>query len=314
LTNTFHPDHHPRGARHNLSLDANGIELPVILIRGASEGKTLVVTAGVHGDEYEGIRAILDLTARLDPRTLRGDLLAVPVANPPAFWNGTRTSPLDAGNLARVFPGTAAGTPTESIAYHLDQHILRHADVYLDLHSAGIACDMPALIGYDASDHRAEQAALAFGADVIWAHPTIPDGRTVSAAKARGIPWLYTEMRGAGRIHPADLQFIERGLRNLLCHLAMIDGTPEPSPCRWRLCGDGNIDHSITATQRGFLIPEVDLLDHVTQGQPIGHLVDLHGTVIERFLAPSEGVVVLIHARPLVTPDEPLFLLAQVAS
>jgi predicted deacylase len=314
LTNNFHPGHHPRGARHNLSLSANGIELPVILIRGASHGKTLVITAGVHGDEYEGIRAIFDLTARLDPRELHGDVLAVPVANPPAFWNGTRTSPLDGGNLARVFPGIAEGTPTESIAYALDQHVLHHADFYLDIHSAGIACAMPALIGYDASDDRAMQAALAFGAEVIWAHPDVPDGRTVSAAKALGIPWLYTEMRGAGRIHPDDLQFLERGLQNLLRHLAIIEGTPEPCPCQWRLCGDGNIDNSITASQRGFLIPEVDLLEHVTQGRPLGHLVDLHGTVIERFLAPSAGVVVLIHARPLVTPGEPLFLLSQVAS
>jgi len=301
-----------RGRRHNFTLP--DVELPVILLRGASAGKTLVITAGVHGDEYEGIRAILDLAQRLDCGALRGDVLAVTVANPPAFWNGTRVSPLDSGNLARVFPGAEDGSATQRIAWHLDQHILSLADFYIDLHSAGTAFAMPALIGYEATDRYAEEAAKAFGAEVLWAHPVIAEGRTVSAAKARGIPWLYTEMRGAGRIHPDDLQFLRRGLDNLLRFLGMMDGDLEPVPCKYRLRGDGNIDKSITTAQRGFLIPEVDLLQTIVRGQILGHLVNLHGETLEVFEAPCDGVVVLIHAKPLVASAEPLFLITQVAS
>jgi uncharacterized protein len=297
--------------RHNFTLPE--VELPVILLRGAREGKTLVVTAGVHGDEYEGIRAILDLAERLDLSALRGDVLMVTVANPPAFWNGTRVSPLDEGNLARVFPGVADGSATARIAWHLDQEILSQADFYIDLHSAGTAFAMPALVGYDASDLRAEQAAHAFGAEVLWAHPVIAEGRTVSAAKARGIPWLYTEMRGAGRVHPDDLLFLRRGLDNLLRHLGMIEGDSVRVPCKFHLRGDGNVDKSITTSHRGFLIPDVELLQTVVRGQVLGRLVDLHGATLEEFEAPSDGIVVLIHAKPLVASGEPLFLITQVA-
>src|SRR5207247_11083758 len=116
----FHPDKFERGQKHALDLDlgaaAGGVNLPVLLARGSRTGKRLVTTAAVHGDEYEGVRAIFDVWQALDPAALTGDWLAVPVANPPAFWSGTRTSPLDQANLARVFPGSLEGGPSATLA------------------------------------------------------------------------------------------------------------------------------------------------------------------------------------------------------
>ena len=312
----FHPERFRRGARYAFDLQftagAHAIELPVLLVRGARDGPTLVATAGVHGDEYEGIRTILDLAPELDPAGMAGDFLAVPVANPPAFWNGSRTSPLDGGNLARVFPGDLDSGPTAVIAWHLTHSILPHADLYLDLHSGGIKCLMPSMVGYDAADLRSREAAFVFGADVVWAHPSIAPGRTISAARALGIPCLYTEARGAGRIHPGDLALFRTGVRNLLRYLGILPGSPETAPCRYHLLGDGNIDAGIGATKRGFLIPAVDLLEPVERGRPLGALVNLKGCPVETYAAPRDGLVVLIHACPLVEPGEPVFLVAGV--
>lgn len=292
--------------------DGHAIELPVLIAQGARPGKMLVVSAGVHGDEFEGVRTIFEVFRELDPAEMAGDFVAVPVANPPAFWNCTRTSPLDGANLARVFPGDANGSPTEAIAYYFDRDILPRADLYLDLHSAGIKCAMPTLVGYHEPDAAARHAALAFGAPVVWCHPSVAAGRTVSAAIARGIPALYAEARGAGRIDPEDLACYRRGVRNLLRHLGILAGAPEvPEPPRL-LYGDGNIDSSVSSTQRGFLIPTVELLEPVTRGQILGALVDVYGREVEQFIAPRDGVVALVHACPLVQPDEPLFLITGV--
>lgn len=262
----------------------------------------------MHGDEFEGVRAIFETFRDLDPSTMSGDFVGVPVANPPAFWNCTRTSPLDNGNLARVFPGDASGSPTEAIAYYFDRDILPRADLYVDLHSAGVKCAMPTLVGYHEFDLAARDAALAFGAPVVWRHPTVAPGRTVSAAIARGIPALYAEARGAGRIDPEGLRCYRAGIDNLLRHLGILPGVPAPpGPCRF-LNGDGNIDSSVSSTQRGFLIPCVELLETVEHGQVLGTLVDVFGNEIDRFPAPRDGVIVLIHACPLVQPDEPLFM------
>ena len=301
-----------RGAKHQFEFDvatASGpVALPVLWVRGARPGPTLVCTAGVHGDEYEGIQTLFDVFSSLQSESMSGDFLAVPVANPPAFWEGTRTSPLDGENLARAFPGSPEGSPTEVVAWHLDQFFFSRADFYLDLHSGGVRYLMPSLVGYDASDERSRRAAEAFGSAVLWGHPNTPLGRTVSAAKTRGIPFLYTEARGAGRIHPADLRLYRRGVFNLLRHLSILPGEPEETACQYHLFGDGNIDESVLASDRGFLIPRVELLQQVQRGGELGILTDLLGRTIERYTAPRDGVVVLIHACPLVTPRESVFL------
>ena len=84
---------------------------------GHGDGPTLAVLAGVHGDEYEGIRAIPRIFRALDQADLRGRLIAVPVCNVPAYRTATRSSPIDGLNLARVFPGDPRGTVTQRIAH-----------------------------------------------------------------------------------------------------------------------------------------------------------------------------------------------------
>jgi len=314
----FHPERFERGRKHTLDLElgpaAGDAKLLVLLARGGKSGKmpgkTLVVTAGVHGDEFEGIRALFDVFRELDPSQMTGDLLAVPVANPPAFWNGTRTSPLDGGNLARVFPGDPRQGPTAAIAHALGQAVISRADFYLDLHSAGIRWLMPTLAGYDARDPRGRAAALVFGAKVIWGHPVLAPGRTVSFAAEKNIPWLYTEARGAGRIDAEDLRVFRSGIVNLLRHLAILPGQPAaPETIDWRLRGDGNIDDGLISAQRGFFVSSVELLQQVATGEELGRTLDLHGKTIERFRAPAPGIVVLIRQFPMVEPGEPMFVI-----
>lgn len=314
----FHPDRFPQGRKYELELDlepsASGVRLPVLLTRGHTSGKTLVATAGVHGDEYEGIKAIFDIHAALNPDEMSGDFLAVPIANPPAFRAAARISPLDGENLARIFPGSLRAGSTAAIAYTLAQYILSRADLYLDLHSAGVKLLMPTLVGYDAMDDRSRAAALIFGAPIIWAHSHVPQGRTVSFARSQGIPWLYTEARGAGRIHPEDLAVFTRGIENLLRYLSILPGEPLTCPIEIHLSGDGNIDESVTATREGILIPAVELLQQVEAGAPLGRTMNFRGETLETHYAPRAGAVVLIQQCPAVKPGDGLFLVTCIDS
>lgn len=306
------PASYERSLKHKLQLRVVGedtVDLPVILIRGSRPGPTLVVTAGVHGDEYEGVRAIFEIVDEIDAVAMSGDLICVPVCNPPAFWNVVRCSPVDGANLARVFPGRSDGILTERIAWTIDNELLPLADFYLDLHSAGVRFLMPTMVGYEAGDSRAEAAARAFGAPVLWAHDVIAPGRTVSAARARRIPWLYTEARGAGRIHLDDLAVYRNGIRNLMRHLGILPGDVVTRDPEWFLFGDGNVDDSITSDASGFLVPEVELLQNVDAGERLGRLLDLYGQTIRSYAAPRSGVVALIHACPLIQEGDPLFLI-----
>lgn len=311
----FDPLRYSPGEKHAIVLELRAstpeLNLPVLLLKGSDEGKTLVVTAGVHGDEYEGVRAILDLCSELDPAAMKGTVIAVPVANPPAFWNGTRTSPLDNANLARTFPGSEDGSPSQLLAYCLGQSVIAHADFFVDLHSAGVKLLMPTMVGYDAQDPQSCKAALIFGAPVIWGHPTMKAGRTLSYAASRKIPWIYTEARGAGRIDPDDLRIFKTGLLNLMRHLGILPGSPANSPTPLRLLGDGDIDASISAKKSGFLVPSVEILETVRAGQELGRTLDLHGQLLESFHSPCDGVIGLIHVFPVVHSGDSVFLVTQ---
>lgn len=307
----FDPAAYPPGSKHALELPlhgaAHGWNLPILLVRGSAPGKRLVVTAAVHGDEFEGVRAVLDLYGQLDPSQMSGDFLSVPVANPPAFWNKSRTSPVDGGNLAREFPGTLERSCTSAIAYSLGHSIISHADFYLDLHSAGIHLNMPRLVGYNARDRRAHEAALVFGSRVLWAHDGGGVGRTVSLAAELGIPYLYTEAQGGGRIDPEDLRFYKQGVLNLLRHLKILPGEASASPVELHLEGAGDIDCGVRSSAQGFFIPEVKLLEQVSAGAQLGYLSSLQGEPIERYHSPARGVVALIRAVPVVQPGDMLF-------
>jgi len=312
----FHPDRFARGAKYTFDLElgpaARNICLPVLLVRGSHPGKRLVVSAAVHGDEYEGVRAVFEVFRALDPATMSGDFLSVPVSNPPAFWNGTRSSPLDGGNLARLFPGSLEAGPTAAIAYYMAPSIIAHADLFLDLHSAGVKWLMPTLIGYDAGDPRSRDAALAFGAKVMWGHPGMAPGRTITFADEQNIPWLYTEAHGAGRINPEDLETFREGVFNLLRHLNIIAGPLRTAPVEWHLYGNGDIDRGIVANQRGFLLTDARLFQRASAGEELGRLINLLGETIETYRAPTDGVLAMIRAFPVVEPGEPLFLLTDL--
>ncbi|MFZ0635263.1 MAG: M14 family metallopeptidase [Candidatus Acidiferrales bacterium] len=316
ILNTFKPSQFERGQKYSfdLSLDpwVKNVSLPVLLVRGRRGGKTLVATAGVHGDEYEGVRAIFETFQSLNPDEMSGDFLAVPVANPPAFWNGTRTSPLDQADLARAFPGDLDGGPTAVIAHVLANSVIAQADFFVDLHSAGVKLLMPSMAGYDAADERSRNAAMIFGARVIWGHPETAPGRTISFAKQHGIPWLYTEARGAGRIHPDDLRMFLDGIQNLLRLLRILAGDPTPAKIETHLLGSGDIDTSLVATKQGFLIADVDLLQPVRAGQRLGRVVDLHSEMLESFASPRDGVVALIRQWPVVMPGDGTFMVTGV--
>jgi predicted deacylase len=120
----------PVGHRQRLRLvidrlpDGQDLAFPVLVARGRSAGKTLLVTGAVHGDEYEGPVAIQDVFDALDPAVMRGTFIGVPVTNGPAFSAATREGAWDHQNLARIFPGRREGTPSERIAHAYAAYLL----------------------------------------------------------------------------------------------------------------------------------------------------------------------------------------------
>ena len=273
-------------------------QLPFLTVTGTEPGPTLVVFAGVHGDEYEGVEAIHRIAEQVSPPALRGALLMVPVCNMAAYATATRNSPVDGLNLARVFPGSETGTLTQQIAHWLKQKLISAADFLIDLHSAGIVGDIPTMAGYIHSDddvgRRSLAAARVFGAPVLWGHPPpAPPGRTLTASLGLGVPCLYTEAAGAGRARPQDVDCFTRGVFNVMLHLDMLEGEPAPTPPPLHLLGEGNMDEVTSAPMAGYFRPHVELLDEVQTGQLVGAIHDPLGNVLAELRAEKDGIVIM---------------------
>src|SRR5690349_24268476 len=144
------------------------VMIPITVIR-RGEGPTVLLTGGNHGDEYEGPIALAKLASTLKASDVSGRVIIVPAMNYPAFRAGTRTSPIDRGNLNRSFPGRPDGTATEKIADYFQRTLLPLADIVLDFHSGGRTLDfLPYAAAHELPDKEQEtrcfEAVAAFAA------------------------------------------------------------------------------------------------------------------------------------------------------
>ena len=288
---------------------------PLLVANGIRPGKTLVVIACVHGDELEGVQAIQDVFRRIEPEEMSGRLVAVPVANMPAYKAVSRTSPVDGMNLARTFPGRKDGTLSERTAFYLSELIIPQADLFLDLHSSGVAYLMPRMTGYDSADtiggRFSKDAAMIFGTPVIWGHERIGPGRSISSAAERGIPWLYVESPNGAKVSETDLPYYINGVLNLLSYLKIIGRSVTVHQPVLRLSGPGDVDVSQSVTSYGFFVPKVKLLARVEEGQVVGKVRNEFGDTIEIVKADESGYIAMLRATPVVEPGTPVCLVAQ---
>ena len=205
------------------------VEIPIYVFNNG-KGPTLLLTGGVHGDEYEGQIAISRLAQTFDTKKLKGRLILIPAVNMPAALNGTRLSPIDDRDMNRCFPGNPRGTFSEMLAHFIDSKILPHADVAVDMHTAGHSAEcVPSTNMHHVADAALRQktmdAAAAFGAPynvVFWG---VDEGATLTSSfERRGILSLGTEIGGWGRVSVEGVRIGERGVRNMLKHLGMTSG------------------------------------------------------------------------------------------
>jgi len=266
---------------HSTHVSAYGwIGLPIVSIRNG-EGPVILLTAGVHGDEYEGQVALATLTRELAPEAIRGQVILLPMTNAPAARAGLRTSPIDGGNLNRLFPGNPRGTPSEMIAHYLETVLIPRADVMVDLHSGGSSLWYPPTLLRGRGADAAEAARLrllqdAFDLPYAWVF-TGGGGRgstartAMGAANRNGVSCVMAELGGGGVIDRDILALTLRGLRRVLHALGMLPGhTPDPANGTRELHAEG----SVHARDAGLFEPFVEIGETVRPGQSLGLVHD----------------------------------------
>ena len=209
------------------------VPIPIVVIKNG-HGPTLMLSGGVHGDEYEGQVALLDLARELEPHMISGRVIIIPALHLPAARAGTRLSPVDGLDINRTFPGDPGGSFAPMLAHYVAEVLLPLCDANVDLHSGGrsldcLPCTMSHLLDDEEVVERTVALARAFGAPLHVMNREVDGSRTLaSCAEARGVITLSSELGGCNRLSPQGLAIARRGVRNVLKYLNMAEGEPEP--------------------------------------------------------------------------------------
>ena len=211
------------------------VMIPVTVARNG-DGPTAILTGANHGDEYEGPVALLDLASGIDLDQVHGRVIIVPMMNYPAFQAARRTSPIDGGNLNRLFPGRPDGTVTEKIADYFQRTLLPMADYVLDIHSGGKTLDfVPFAAAHLLDDKRQQDACVAAMRAFNAPYSTMlleldSVGMYDSAAEEMGKIFVSTELGGGGTTTRRSAAIAKRGVRNFLMHAGIHEGEPAAEP------------------------------------------------------------------------------------
>jgi len=268
------------------------MKLPSRVFSGRERGPHLLITGGVHGDEFEPMVAIRRLMPRPELAQLHGTLTLVPVVNEAALARGNRVAE-DGLDLARTCPGRADGSITERTAHALAA-LIRQADYYIDLHTGGTALSVWPLTGYmlHASSEVLEKQrmmARAFNLPLIWGTDPNLEGRSLSIARDAKVPAIYAEYLGGGQLSREGVAAYVEGCLNVMAALNMLD-LPQ-SASRVELIvedtrpNSGHMQRCYPAPASGCFEAAVKLGQPIEEGELIGCIVDPLGQ--ERHEVPS---------------------------
>ena len=254
------------------------IPIPIAVIANGT-GPTILLTAGNHGDEYEGQVVLRRLIQDLKPADISGRIIILPALNYPAVEAATRVSPLDDVNLNRAFPGHPDASPTQSIAHYIDTVIMPMSDAGIDLHSGGKSTEyIPSTFLSTHPDQVLMKKMLgmidAFSAPytLVYDGSKMPASLDISAQNRHSIPFICTEAGGGGSVNPAIVQMKTQGIYRVLHHLGIINEHPnlKESSVTTRFMNISDVNCFLEAPVRGLFEPYCQLGDAVEAGQPAG--------------------------------------------
>lgn len=279
--------------------------IPVIVINGARPGPVLAIVAGSHGTEYASIVAVENLAQEIDPSSVSGALIVVPLVNQASFFQKVpHLNPVDGKNMNRMFPGKADGTQTERASWEIGRQVVARCDYLIDLHGGDLDENLRRYAywpktGKDQLDSTSRGMVLAFGLDHIIIQknqaPAVYGATSISRFAAdRGKPAIIAEAGHAGTTDAADVDALVRGCENVMRHLRMLPGSVTP------------VEHpvwigpltTVRSEQDGIFYPLVIPEAYVQQGMIIGYLTDFFGNRLADITAPLSGVITYICSLP----------------
>lgn len=263
------------------------VHLPVVVIRGAEAGPTVGVTAAIHGNELNGVQIVHQLIREIQPESLRGTIIAVPVVNVPGYLRQERHFN-DGTDLNRIMPGKPRGTPSVVYAHRFMTRVASEFEYLIDLHTASSGRVNSLYVRADLTNAETAWMALAQNPQII-VHNVGGDGTLRSAAMERGIRSITVEVGNPARFQKKMISAGVVGVTNVLSHLRMIDPPEEQSETTPIICKSSYWMYSEAG---GVLEVLPGLAQFIQEGDVVARVSDVYGNLVDQYAAPTAGVVV----------------------
>ena len=280
------------------------VTISVAVVNGTRPGKKVAFVAGSHGTEYTSIVALTRLITRIDPKTLSGSVIVLPLLNVASFEQMTvHVNPIDKKGMNAGYPGNGSGTQTDRALAMVTDQVVKPADIVVDLHGGDLDEDLRPYsywtrTGNTAQDEAAKKLVVAFGLD----HVILRDIDASNAASTRslggyalaqGKTTLIAEAGRSGLVLQDDVDALVNGCLNVLGAEQMIQRASKPVTPVWVTGGN-----RVQADGPGMFFATAKRDTIVKEGAVLGYTTDYVGRRTAEIKAPVAGLVTFIRGVP----------------
>ncbi len=283
------------------------IEVPVFIEHALKPGPTILLLAGIHGDEVNGIEIIRQCIAKGITKPRKGTTICIPVVNVIGYVHNQRDLP-DGRDLNRAFPGKKTGSLAAQIAHQLTQSVLPYVDLALDFHTGGAQRYNAPQIRLSGQDPELLKMAKIFGAPFVIHNKPTPKSLRHTCDK-KNIPLLLFEGGKSNNITPLISNAGVNGVKRLMHHLDMLSPKFKVSVPKHQTVEI--ISSSwVRAGSAGMFKPLIEVGKWTEKGSVIGQISDPYGQSLSPVLAPNAGYIFNVNQAPTVYQGDALFHLS----
>jgi len=260
---------------------------PVLLVNGKKTGPTLCLTAAIHGDELNGIEIVRRILYGIEPETLSGAIIGVPIVNLQGFQRASRYL-VDRRDLNRFFPGTPHGSSASRIAYSFFNEVIQHCNFLIDLHTGSAQRTNLPQIRADLSNTAVLSFVKEFD-DTVILHSSGKKGTLRRAATEAGIPAVTLEAGKSLSLQESAINHGVSSIQKLIKQLNMLEHT---TSIHNNLSTIYHHSSWVRVNFGGLLFSSVELGDHVTKNQILGTVTDPITNIRKNIISPYNGRVI----------------------
>ncbi|WP_442787409.1 succinylglutamate desuccinylase/aspartoacylase family protein [Flavobacterium suncheonense] len=280
------------------------LKIPIIVERSKLPGPTVLLSAGLHGDEINGIEIVRQLIVKKINKPKTGTVICIPIINVFGFVNQTREFP-DGRDLNRVFPGSKNGSLASRFAYYLLKEIIPHVDYAIDFHAGGAARFNAAQIRIAPGNPELRDLASVFNAPFTLYSNNI-SGSFRNSCDKLGVKMLLFEGGKSIDINEEITQQGIEGAKRVLEHLGMLNPRKKPEPTDHQSI---YIEKSawIRARYSGMFHGYTKIGSYVEKGQLLATISDPYGKIEHKMKAPNAGYIINVNEAPIVYQGDAIY-------